>query len=93
MHKSGANLRYNVTFGDQNSTNYNVVDRPSHVITFKPKSSALTSKHDCQVVVVGVQPLNDLGQGLSFVFFNVIEKTDNYIQMIKVLPQPTQLSI
>lgn len=62
-HQSGANLRYNVTFGDQNTTQYSVVDRPSHVITFKHKNSTPTAKSECQIVVVGVQPLNDLGIG------------------------------
>lgn len=63
VHQGGSNLRYNVTFGDHNSTNYSVVDRTSHVITFKKRNQSSRSKSDCQVVVVGVQPLNDLGKG------------------------------
>ncbi|CAD5228101.1 unnamed protein product [Bursaphelenchus xylophilus] len=66
-HTSGPNLRYNVTWTD--STNdvrhhYDIVDQPTHVIALK----ALTSKEkksdeDCQIIAVGVQPLNDLGAG------------------------------
>ncbi|CAD5220987.1 unnamed protein product [Bursaphelenchus okinawaensis] len=64
-HTSGPNLRYNVTWTD--STNdvrhhYDIVDQPSHVIALKNLEKKKNDV-DCQVIAVGVQPLNDLGAG------------------------------
>lgn len=68
FHTSGPNLRYNVTWTD--STNdirhhYDIVSQPSHVIALKLEAKQKTriDPEDCQVIAVGVQPLNDLGTG------------------------------